>query len=149
MVLRKQPPGKLLASAHAVHREFAVMKALARSPVPVPKALTLCRDPAVLGADFYTMEFVDGLLFLEPSMSDSTPGFRADVYRAMAGVTPLHKPTSSGEVCRDCWASSTCADAASSSSKQHLIVRCLHLLSTRNTRVCAMFMIFGHLRHLF
>jgi acyl-CoA dehydrogenase len=90
LVLRKQPPGKLLASAHAVHREFAVMKALARSPVPVPRALTLCRDPAVLEADFYTMDFVDGHLFLEPSMSGSTPDFRARVYRAMAGVALLH-----------------------------------------------------------
>jgi aminoglycoside phosphotransferase (APT) family kinase protein len=98
LVLRKQPPGKLLASAHAVHREFAVMKALAKSPVPVPRTLTLCRDPSVLGADFYTMEFVDGPLFLEPSMAGSTPERRARVYRAMAGVV-LHKVLPSSCAC--------------------------------------------------
>ena len=35
-VLRKQPPGKLLKSAHAVDREYRIMKALAPTRVPVP-----------------------------------------------------------------------------------------------------------------
>lgn len=60
MVLRKQPPGKLLASAHAVDREFRVLKALEDTAVPVPRPLVLCQDPSVLGTQFYVMEFAAG-----------------------------------------------------------------------------------------
>ena len=44
MVLRKKPPGKLLPSAHAVEREYQVMKALGGAGVPVPNLLALCED---------------------------------------------------------------------------------------------------------
>lgn len=57
-VLRKKPPGKVLASAHAVEREFQVLAALKDTPVPVPKALCLCQDAAVIGTPFYVMEHV-------------------------------------------------------------------------------------------
>ena len=36
-VLRRKPPGELLASAHAVDREFRVISALADTDVPVPR----------------------------------------------------------------------------------------------------------------
>lgn len=48
-VLRKQPPGKLLPSAHAVWREFEVISALQATAVPVPKAVSLCKNASVLG----------------------------------------------------------------------------------------------------
>src|SRR5271163_2086654 len=48
-VLRKKPPGVLLASAHAVDREFQVMKALAGTGVPVPAVHLLCTDDSVIG----------------------------------------------------------------------------------------------------
>jgi len=57
-VLRKKPPGKVLSSAHAVEREHAVLAALARTDVPVPRVFCLCTDPAVLGTPFYVMEHV-------------------------------------------------------------------------------------------
>jgi len=47
-VLRKKPPGVLLPSAHAVDREFTVMRALAGTAVPVPKVLLLCTDESVI-----------------------------------------------------------------------------------------------------
>jgi aminoglycoside phosphotransferase (APT) family kinase protein len=59
-VLRRQPPGKLLKSAHAVDREFMVISALANTGVPVAKAHHLCEDPDVIGSMFYVMEFCDG-----------------------------------------------------------------------------------------
>src|SRR4030095_14843076 len=59
-VLRKQPPGVLLPSAHQVDREYRVMDALAGSDVPVPKMYVLCEDPAVIGTKFYVMEKVEG-----------------------------------------------------------------------------------------
>ena len=48
LVLRKQPPGKLLRGAHAVDREFMVMLSLARSNVPVPEVKLYCSDPGKL-----------------------------------------------------------------------------------------------------
>src|SRR5215210_2783182 len=42
-VLRKKPPGVLLASAHQVDREFRIMKAL-EGLVPVPRMQHLCED---------------------------------------------------------------------------------------------------------
>ena len=46
VVLRKQPSGELLPSAHAVDREFRVQSALAATAVPVPRMLHLCEDRA-------------------------------------------------------------------------------------------------------
>src|ERR1043166_8853818 len=54
------PASKLLPSAHAVEREFRVMRALADTAVPVPRMDLLCEDESVIGRAFYVMEFVDG-----------------------------------------------------------------------------------------
>uniref|UniRef100_A0A4X1U0Q9 Acyl-CoA dehydrogenase family member 10 n=1 Tax=Sus scrofa TaxID=9823 RepID=A0A4X1U0Q9_PIG len=53
MVLRKKPPGTLLPSAHAVEREFRIMKALKNAGVPVPKVLDLCEDSRLRGQDHW------------------------------------------------------------------------------------------------
>ena len=55
-VLRKKPPGKLVASAHQVDREFRVISALAQTDVPVAPAHLLCTDDTVIGQMFYIME---------------------------------------------------------------------------------------------
>ena len=59
-VLRRQPPGKLLKSAHAVDREFKVLHALEDSQVPVAKVFHLCEDVEVIGSMFYLMEYIEG-----------------------------------------------------------------------------------------
>jgi aminoglycoside phosphotransferase (APT) family kinase protein len=59
-VLRRPPMGELLSSAHDMHREFSILRALSTTAVPVPPAVALCRDQSVTGADFYLMEFVEG-----------------------------------------------------------------------------------------
>ena len=59
-VLRRKPQGALLASAHAVDREYRVIRALAGTAVPVPEALLLCADDSVIGSMFYVMAFLDG-----------------------------------------------------------------------------------------
>ena len=59
-VLRRKPPGKLLASAHAVDREFRVISALYAADFPVPRPYVLCDDDEVIGTMFFIMEFVDG-----------------------------------------------------------------------------------------
>ena len=58
LVLRKKPPGKLLPSAHAVEREYRVMRAMESARVPVPPLYSLCEDSNILGTPFYLMEYV-------------------------------------------------------------------------------------------
>jgi len=69
-VLRRQPPGKLLKSAHAVDREYRVIQALRDSDVPVPRVFHLCEDRDVVGSMFYIMEFMDGNIYGSPTLSD-------------------------------------------------------------------------------
>lgn len=82
-VLRKKPPGKLLPSAHAVDREYRVMKALAQTDVPVPRMVVLCEDEAVIGQVFYVMECVEGRIFRDALLPDMAPEERAAIYDAM------------------------------------------------------------------
>lgn len=56
-VVRKQPPGHLLAGAHNVGREYTVLDALKDTDVPVPRTLLFCDDPAVIG----TVRVADGV----------------------------------------------------------------------------------------
>lgn len=60
VVLRRPPPGPIPPSAHDVLREFRVLSGLVRSPVPVPRPIAACADPAVLGAPFFIMEDLPG-----------------------------------------------------------------------------------------
>ncbi len=85
-VLRRQPHGELLKSAHAVDREFRVQKALTDTGVPVPKMLALCEDRSVIGTMFYVMEHVSGRVVDVPSMPDAVPGERAEMMAEMARV---------------------------------------------------------------
>jgi aminoglycoside phosphotransferase (APT) family kinase protein len=79
-LLRKKPQGPVLPSAHAVEREFRVIRALAGSGVPVPRALWLCEDTGLIGTPFYVMEFVEGRIFLDPALPGLAPGDRAALY---------------------------------------------------------------------
>jgi len=65
-VLRKKPPGVLLKSAHAVEREYRVMRALAESDVPVPRTTLLCEDESIIGTPFFLMQRVVGRVFGDP-----------------------------------------------------------------------------------
>lgn len=59
-VIRRPPMGELLPKAHDMGREWAIIRALEPTPVPVPPALAFCADTSVTGAHFYLMGFVDG-----------------------------------------------------------------------------------------
>src|ERR1700712_858507 len=52
------PAAKLLASAHAIDREFTVMRALHGTDVPVPEMHLLCEDESIIGRAFYVMEYM-------------------------------------------------------------------------------------------
>ncbi|GAB3378701.1 phosphotransferase family protein [Spongiibacter taiwanensis] len=85
-VLRRKPPGNLLKSAHAVDREYRVMKALAPTPVPVPTMRLLCEDESVIGSMFYVMDFLDGRIFWDASLPEQSRAERAEIYDAMNRV---------------------------------------------------------------
>jgi aminoglycoside phosphotransferase (APT) family kinase protein len=91
-VLRKKPPGQLLASAHQVDREYRVMKALQDTGVPVPRMRHLCTDDSVIGTSFYVMDFLDGRIFRDATLPDLSPKERAAVYDELnATLAKLHK----------------------------------------------------------
>ncbi|GAB1611145.1 acyl-CoA dehydrogenase family member 10-like [Argonauta hians] len=83
LVVRKKPPGKLLPSAHAVDREYRVMKAMGQHGVPVPPMLGLCTDPSIVGTQFYVMGLVRGTVYLDPLLPGLTSDQRHHTYMAM------------------------------------------------------------------
>ena len=75
-VLRKKPPGVVLESAHQVDREYAAMRALGPTDVPVPNARLLCMDDTVIGTAFYVMDYVPGRILMDASLPGVTPADR-------------------------------------------------------------------------
>lgn len=91
-VIRSKPPGTLLASAHAIDREYKVIQALAGSGVPVPAVHAYCEDASVIGTAFYVMAFVPGRVFWDPSLPGMAPAQRAAIYDELNRViAALHK----------------------------------------------------------
>ena len=92
VVLRRQPSGELLPSAHAVDREYRVQKALAATDVPVPAMLHLCEDKSIIGTLFYVMEAIDGRVFQNSVLDGISPDERAAMYASMNDVLArLHR----------------------------------------------------------
>ena len=91
-VLRRQPPGTLLKSAHAVDREYQVLNALKDSDVSVAKVYHLCQDISVIGSMFYLMEFCDGQVYWSASLAEiDSNERRAEMYDAMnKALVALH-----------------------------------------------------------
>src|SRR6185437_5228591 len=91
-VLRRKPPGKLLASAHAVDREYRVITALGATGFPVPQTYGLCEDAAVIGTAFYVMDCIAGRVFWDQQLPGMARGERAAVFDAMnATMARLHQ----------------------------------------------------------
>jgi aminoglycoside phosphotransferase (APT) family kinase protein len=87
-VLRKKPDKVAHASAHALHREFRVLKALRQhneayplSSVPVPMVYAYCKDKSVLGAEFYIMQFCEGRIFTDPKLPGMSSQDRMAAYQ--------------------------------------------------------------------
>jgi len=93
-VLRRQPFGNLLPSAHAVDREYRLIAALHPTGFPVPQPhFGLCADDSVIGSMFYVMEMVAGRTIWDGSMPDaSSPAERTSTYHAMIDtLAALHQ----------------------------------------------------------
>ena len=90
-VLRRKPPGTLLASAHAVDREFRVISALHAQGYPVARPWALCSDEAVIGSMFYVMDKVDGRVLWDLKLPGMTPEQRGAIYDAQVdALAALH-----------------------------------------------------------
>jgi len=91
-VLRRQPPGKLLKSAHAVDREYRVIAALKDTDVPVAEVYHLCEDKNVIGSMFYLMEYCEGTVYWNPALLDiAQNATRSAMYEEMNRVmTAIH-----------------------------------------------------------
>lgn len=84
MVLRKKPEGEVLPSAHAVDREYRVMRALAATGLPVPPTVLYHADTDVVGTPFYLMDRVEGRVFADNALPGMAPVERRAIYLAMA-----------------------------------------------------------------
>ena len=69
--LRRPPVSHVLPTAHDMGREYRILCALSPTTVPVPRPLGLCGDPAVTGAPFYVMAFVEGLVLRDAGTADA------------------------------------------------------------------------------
>ena len=69
LILRRPPIGVQIASAHDMGREFRILSRLAPVWSKAPQALVFCEDSGVLGAPFYLMERIEGVI-LRKEMPD-------------------------------------------------------------------------------
>jgi aminoglycoside phosphotransferase (APT) family kinase protein len=83
-VLRKQPPGELLPSAHAIDREYRILRALAETDVPAPKALLYSGDRDIVGTPFYLMDRLEGQVLHDCALSRAPIERRRPMYRSLA-----------------------------------------------------------------
>jgi aminoglycoside phosphotransferase (APT) family kinase protein len=91
-VLRRPPRGPLLPTAHDVLREYRVLKALNTTNVPTPQVLLACEDTSIIGAPFYIMERVPGMVIRQelPSYAGDIAGKRAICKALVDALVALH-----------------------------------------------------------
>ncbi len=85
-VLRRKPPGILLKSAHAVDREYRVMRALSNTPVPVPEVYALCEDNEIIGSTFFIMEFLASRTLVDPALPNLSTEQRHALYQDQVSI---------------------------------------------------------------
>jgi aminoglycoside phosphotransferase (APT) family kinase protein len=82
-VMRRKPPGELVAGAHAVDREYRVIAALHAADFPVARPYALCLDADIIGSWFYIMDLVEGRSIWETSFPDVAAAERPSFFDAM------------------------------------------------------------------
>ena len=91
-VLRRKPPGQLLAGAHAVEREARVLSALETTGYPVAHVYALCTDESVIGTWFYIMDMVDGRIFWDATFPNVKKEERPRYFDALnEAIAQLHQ----------------------------------------------------------
>src|SRR5690606_20282254 len=87
----KKPAGEILRGAHAIDREFRVLRALTPTGVPVPEPVLYHDGDDVLGTPFYLMQRLDGRVFEDCALPDMPAEDRRGIYLAMAeALAKLH-----------------------------------------------------------
>ncbi|MEZ4772430.1 MAG: phosphotransferase family protein [Bacteroidia bacterium] len=93
-VLRRPPYGANIKSGHDMSREFRVLSSLKKVYAKVPRPVLFCENPAVIGAPFYLMERVNGVI-LRPKMPvemHPSPSLMAQIAASLAGsLAELHE----------------------------------------------------------
>ncbi len=69
-VLRRPPHGTTVAAAHDMAREYRILARVHRTFAKAPEPVLLCEDPAVLGAPFYLMHRVPGVIYRAKKPAD-------------------------------------------------------------------------------
>ena len=93
LVLRRPPFGSKVKSAHDMGREFRILSQLSPLYPRAPKPLGFCEDESVLGAKFYVMERISGLILRQklPKEIDWNPARMRTLCDAFLGtLTELH-----------------------------------------------------------
>jgi aminoglycoside phosphotransferase (APT) family kinase protein len=87
LVLRRPPLGHVLPTAHDMSREFRVLSGLAGTRVPVAPLVAACTDDEVIGAPFYVMEYVPGIVLrTRADTKELTEEQAADLSRCLADM---------------------------------------------------------------
>jgi len=99
-VLRRPPHGVEGGRAHDMPREAGILSVLELRGVPAPRAYATCEDASVIGAPFYVMERVNGLILRGSSAPPSfTPAsFKALSERFVDTLVAIHGATPSDPV---------------------------------------------------
>jgi aminoglycoside phosphotransferase (APT) family kinase protein len=99
VVLRRPPLGHVLPTAHDMSREYRVLSALSGTQVPVPRPLAICQEADVVGAPFYVMQYVDGLVLRTPEDGQRlTEGQAAELSELLASMLATIHGIDAGEV---------------------------------------------------
>jgi aminoglycoside phosphotransferase (APT) family kinase protein len=92
--LRRPPRTPLSPTAHDMAREFRLLSAFwGCASVPVPRPIALCTDPEVIGARFYLMDVVDGVVVRErlPKVFEADAGVpRACAFALIDALAGIH-----------------------------------------------------------
>src|SRR3546814_7921939 len=90
--MRTRPLGPLIEGAHAIDREYRVIRALNATDVPVPRVHGFCDDEAVIGRSFFIMDYVPGAIHVQADLPDVPHATRAQHFDAMnAALAQLHR----------------------------------------------------------
>lgn len=82
LVLRRPPFGAKIKSAHDMNREYRILSRLESVYDKVPRVLAYCDDESVIGAPFYVMERLNGVIL----RTSALPGMTPEVMRRSSGA---------------------------------------------------------------
>jgi aminoglycoside phosphotransferase (APT) family kinase protein len=75
-VLRRPPHGLKIAKAHDMIREFRVLQALEKAGyTKMPHPISACEDESIIGAPFFLMEKVEGMIIRNRPPAEARPVF--------------------------------------------------------------------------